>query len=163
MTKEKNYNLWYKFTFVLLIVTAIFHIAGYFTNALYLAVWILWLPVIAVTAITFFDFFYFARSKSTAYAKFMSRKTIKTFMTAIVLIIFVYCIADIVYCMITLNSVDDIRQVGDAYYSVTNNELTLIDYDEYARYALAGYRILSGQTMLYSAVCLWYYDARRAA
>ena len=160
MYKEKNYKLWYRLSAGLLILTALVHISGYFTNMLYILAWILWMPVIALFVICFFDYYGMSRFKPGIKKKVFSRESVKTPLFVLMCVVAAYVVFNFVYGFIMLSDVGDLQTVEGVYYSVKGDAMTEISYERYVSYALAGYRLLSGHGLVFVAVPVWYFGVR---
>ncbi|MFQ9934458.1 MAG: hypothetical protein ACLRVQ_08530 [Lachnospiraceae bacterium] len=159
MYKEKNYNIWYKLSMLFLIVAVLIHITGYFTNILYIAAWILWMPVIALAVITVFDI---KNTDKRERAIIFSKESMKSITFLILIIAFIYVIFNLIYGLTLLNSVWDIRAADGVYYAVDeNNNMTEIGYNDYVKYSLASFRMLSGHMLVFIAAPLWYYGEKK--
>ncbi len=161
MSGHKNYNNWFMASLILFAIVVPVHFSGYFTNALYLAAWTLWMPVIALCLIGFFDYFYFAKSRSSAYAEFMTKQTLKSAWSVVLAVAAVYAIVNFVWCFLKVGDIDNIRQSEELYYVVKGGSEEAISYEEYVSYALCSFRLLSGHAALFAAIPLWYFDARK--
>ncbi len=159
MYKEKNYNAWYMFSLVLLVLTTVVHIAGYFTNILYVLAWALWMPLIALYAVMFFDI---KNSSVVQRNKIFSKESIKNIRFAIVVVTAVYVIFNLVYCFGMLSEISDIKTVDGIYYAISaDNKMNEISYNEYVNYSLASYRMLSGHGIVFIAAAWWYYGEKK--
>lgn len=160
MYKEKNYKLWYRMSAVLLSVAVLVHISGYFTNMLYVLAWILWMPVIGLFVICFFDYYGALRFNPSVSKRIFSRESMKTPLFVIMCVVAAYVIFNFAYGFIMLSDAGDLQTVEGVYYSVKGDIMTEISYEKYVSYALAGYRLLSGHSLVFIAIPLWYFGIR---
>lgn len=159
MYKEKNYNMWYKLSLGLFIAAVLVHITGYFTNILYIGAWILWMPVIALVVISVFDF---KNSSKSEREKIFTKSAVKNVAFAVLVVSFVYVIFNLIYGFTVLGSVSDIQTADGIYYALDgNNNMTEIGYNEYVKYSLAGFRLLSGHMLVFIAAAVWYYGEKK--
>lgn len=162
MYKEKNYKVWYRMSAVLLVLAALVHISGYFTNMLYILAWVMWMPVIALFVICFFDFYGASKFKPGTGKRIFSRASVKTPLFVIMCVVAVYVIFNFIYGFVMLSDAGDLQTVEGIYYSVKGDTMTEISYDKYVDYALASYRLLSGHSLIFIAIPMWYFGVRSA-
>lgn len=152
MDKNKYYKTLYIFSLCLFIAAVLVHLTGYVTNVLYIVAWILWMPVIGLAVVTVFDY------KNT---KTISKDSFKSFYFYIVVISAVYVVFNLVYGFYILGSVSDIVTIDNVHYAVdSNNNKTEIGYNEYVRYSLASFRLLSGHMLVFIAAPMWYFKEK---
>lgn len=160
MYKEKNYKMWYRVSVVLLIVASLVHISGYFTNMLYVLAWIIWMPVIALFVICFFDYYGALKFKPGVSKRIFSKESIKTPLFVIMCVVAAYVIFNFIYGFAMLSDAGDLQTVEGIYYSVKGDTMTEISYERYVSYALASYRLLSGHSLIFIAIPMWYFGIR---
>lgn len=160
MYKEKNYKMWYRISAVLFILAVLVHISGYFTNMLYILAWLMWMPVIALFVICFFDFYGMSKFKPGANKKLFSKESVRTPLFVIMCVVAVYVLFNFIYGFVMLSDAGDLQTVEGIYYSVKGDTMTEISYDKYVSYALASYRLLSGHSLIFIAIPMWYFGRR---
>lgn len=159
MNKNKNYSVWYTFSLCLFLVAAAVHLTGYMTNVLYVVAWVLWMPVIALAVITVFDV---KNSNANEKNKIFSKESVKGFTFVILVLTAIYVVFNLVYGMTVLSEVTDIQTAEGIYYAVSaDNKMTEIGYNEYVKYSLASFRLLSGHMLVFIAAPLWYYGEKK--
>ncbi len=160
MYKEKNYKLWYRMSAALLIAAVLVHISGYFTNMLYVLAWVLWMPVIGLFVICFLDYYTALRLKPAISKRIFSRESIKTPLFAIMCVVAAYVIFNFIYGFAMLSEAGDLQTIEGIYYSVKGDTMTEISYEKYVSYALTSYRLLSGHSLIFVAIPVWYFGVR---
>lgn len=158
MNNNKNYKNWYIISCGLLAIALIVHLSGYFTNVLYIIAWLLWMPVIALVLITFFDI---KNSSAKEKKLIFSKESFKTITFAIVIIMLIYVIINMVYGFGEISSISDIKAENDSYYIIdSNNNSKEIGYNEYVKYSLISFRLLSGHMLAFIAAPIWYFKQK---
>lgn len=159
MGNKRNYKNWYIFSLVLYAVAVLVHMTGYFTNVLYVAAWVLWMPVIALMVVCVFDV---KNSTVTERNKIFSGIAMKKVTFIVLLLSAVYVIFNLIYCFAGISGISDIQTVNGAYYAIgADGVREQIGYDEYVRYSLAGFRMLSGHMLVFIAAPLWYFGEKK--
>lgn len=158
MNQKKNYDMWFKIAISFLVAAILIHVSGYITNALYILSWILWMPAIAMVLVAFFDL---KNSSKSEKKKILSAKIFKSKYFVAVVIISLYVIVNTFASVLIISEVNDIQMKNDLYYAVTESGMKEISYDEYVRYSLASFRLLSGTMLPYISVLVMYYSERK--
>ena len=157
-SRTKNYKIWYRASVILLIVASLIHFTGYFTNMFYIVAWLLWMPAIALFLITFFDW---KNSKKSIKHNLFSEKYLKTYWFVVFTISVIYVLFNLFYCMSIVSGVSDLNTTDGVYYLIDSaGKKKEISFDEYVRYALASFRVLSGHMLAFLTAPVWYYYSR---
>ena len=159
MKNNKNYNNWYILSLGLFIVALVVHLSGYFTNVLYIIAWLLWMPVIALVLITFFDI----KNSSVQEKRIIfSKSSFKTITFAILMIVLIYVLINMVYGFFEISNISDIKTENDLYYIIDKNDnVKEIGYNEYVKYSLISFRLLSGHMLVFIAAPIWYFREKK--
>ncbi len=153
-----KYNKFYIFSLILYIVVVMVHLSGYLTNILYLFAWVLWMPVIALTVVTVFDI---KNNYAKVTLEFKKNTRFKSFLFVLCVISCVYTVYNMIACFMMISGIDDISMKDELYYAIVDGVEKQISYDEYTKYSLVGFRMLSGHMIAFVGLCLYYYKSRK--